>query len=77
MQKAINVTMMCLPDFYLKQLVSGQDTEGKEARRETRRRKMTGTYISCAEEKAEFVSIQEANQLKALAQESVAEEGVE
>jgi len=59
MTKEINVTMMCLPNFYLNLMKGQQDTEGKEARKEIRRRKMVGFYISCQEEKAEFVAEQE------------------
>lgn len=63
----INVTMMCLPDFYLRKLKDDQTTEGKEARKEIRRRKQVGFYIACDEEKAEFIKEQEeASRKKAL-----------
>jgi len=53
-----------------------QDTEGKEARKELRRRKMVGFYISCQEEKANLEAELEETKLKALRQEAESEEEV-
>ncbi len=66
----INVTMMCLPDFYLKKLKDQQDAEGKEARKEIRRRKQVGFYIACEEEKAEFIKEQEETARKKALEEA-------
>lgn len=68
--KQINVTMMCLPDFYLRLMKDQQDTEGKEARKELRRRKMVGFYIECQEEKREFIKEQEELARKKALQEA-------
>jgi|LWDU01.1.fsa_nt_gi hypothetical protein len=70
----INITMMCLPNFYLNLMKEQQDTEGKEARKELRRRKMVGFYISCQEEKANFEAEMEEAKLKILRQEDESEE---
>ena len=67
---------MCLPNFYLNLMKEQQDTEGKEARKELRRRKMVGFYISCQEEKANLEAELEETKLKALRQEAESEEEV-
>mgnify|MGYP003638376056 CR=1 FL=1 len=73
----INVTMMCLPDFYLRMMKDQQDAEGREARKEIRRRKMVGFYIECQEEKAEFIAEQEElARKKALQEETVDEKEI-
>ena len=76
MTKEINVTMMCLPDFYLRMMKDQLNAEGKEARKEIRRRKMVGFYIECQEEKSEFIADQEERARKRALEEVVDEKEI-